>query len=611
MAHQSNQNQKTSMQGSGEPFSGELTRAIITAAEMRGADAPPATQQREQTEEAIPYGTLCTTNDAYDAWYWRRLRALYAGGKKLLGDNALMEEVFPPHRNEHALVYAERRKRAFYIPYAGEIIDHIVAALFREDLELECDEEVAEGDREFYAAFAKDCSPPGGKEQSLAQLLREQLVVAQQCRGCWTLVDLPAVVDAATGEPKQYTSRGEQERDGALDAYAVALQPESVIDWECDATGELEWAVVHTVERKRHGIRDQRNRVRERWTYYTRDEWAEWAIEYKKGDEPDKDTPVPWIRGGMHTHGAVPIHRMELPEGLWAMAKLEGPAREHFNKRCALSWAETQSLLPELYEFLGTGENGAVVVGEDEDRATSQVRGQGFVQERTADDRAEFVGPDAGPFDHSLKSCNDLRDEMHRVTHQMALSTDNGAAALARSGESKAQDKAATAVVLVALGKLVREYALTIVRACAHARGASELAEMFHVSGMEKFDSVQSADAVEEAVTVDTLGIESPTFQRRYKYKICKLVLGDDASEEDLEKIEKELEANIPDELFDPVAQAVQEAEIAWLAEGAEGEEGEEGEEGQQGGGRARPPMRRPVGPPPGVRRMGGSAKLG
>ena len=76
------------------------------------------------------YKKLSQKHPEWDGPYWRRCRALYAGGKKLLKDPAVLQDVFPPHLNEQPYVYAERCKRAYYIPYAGEVIDMIKNGFF-------------------------------------------------------------------------------------------------------------------------------------------------------------------------------------------------------------------------------------------------------------------------------------------------------------------------------------------------------------------------------------------------------------------------------------------------------------------------------------------------
>lgn len=511
----------------------------------------------------LEYATLRQANPCYDAKYWHRLRALYRGGKKLLGDRDLMREVFPPHRDELDDIYKERCKRAFYIPYAGEIVDHIIASLTAEPLVVSLtDAEEGEPLPDFYDKFVKDCSPPGGKEVNINQLVRKTLLDAMQVQTGWVLYDLetPKTPD---GMPVRFGSLRAQETSGALDVYVDTLDAESVIDWDEDSSGELIWAIVHTSECRREGIAGRRNRTTERWVYWTRDSWELYEITYDNDKKPRDTDLVRRISGGIHTHKKVPLRRLSLPDGLWVMEKLEGLAREHFNKRAGLSWAELQSLLPELYEFLApeASSKGAIIGENQEDpgRAFSQNRGQGFVQVRGGDDTAMFVGPDSAPFTHTMESCNNVRDEMHRVTHQMKLSVDNTAASMQRSGESKAHDKAAESVVLTFLGLLAREFLKGLLQDVCLARNELELMDQWKVKGMEKFDDVATSDAVDLGVALETVPIPSPTFQRRFKMNLARAVLGSEASPKDLEMIEEELEKNIPDEQFDPATQAEKE----------------------------------------------------
>ncbi len=552
-----------------------------------GIDTTGAVQP-QLTGQGLSLAALRECNPEYAATYWRRLRAFYRGGSKLLRDDALMKEVFPSHRDEIADVYAERKKRAYYVPYAGEIVDHIIAALTAEPLVVAIEEKKKEGAPpakkpdddpatakkkfakptagteatplpQFYKEFCEDCSAPGGEEMSVNQLVRQAMLEALQVKRAWIQYDTPRAVDA-TGAPKVYGSRGEQERDGSRDVYIIPLEAETVIDWEKNAAGELQWVMTHFVEQKRNNVRSSRSKITERWRSWDAAGWEEWAITYDKQKPPRPDDIIPRVDAGMHTHGKVPFRLLEVPDGLWVMEKLDGLAREHFNKRSGLSWAEFQSLFSELYEFLGPEGGGAgAAVGanqEDDDRALSQKRGQGYVQTRGAEDDAKFIGPDSGPFTHALESCKEVRDEMHRVTHQMKLSVDNSAAALQRSGESKAHDKAAETVVLTFLGMLCRDFLKGLMQDVAQARKETDLAGEWKISGMEKFDEIAAGDTIDNAVALETVSIPSATFKRLHALMVARVVLGDTATEEDYRQIAIELEETVTDDQFDPAAEA-------------------------------------------------------
>lgn len=480
---------------------------------------------------AIPYGAMSRTHPEYDAKYWDRLKAFYAGGECLL-KSRIFTDLFPRHLNERQEVYAERVSRAFYINYAGEIIDHIVSALLMHPVQISSDEKTDE----FYKAFADDVSFGGGRTLSIHQLVRQQVLMALICRRAWTLVDFPPVAEAL-GED---LTAADQEKLGVMEAYALPLDPAMVMDWEETADGALIWVktCVDKVDRSFDSIDKY---ITSEYTIYRPSDWARYSIKWDptKG-EPKPTDEVALVDQGAHSFGKVPLLRLELPEGLWAMNKLESMCREYLNKRCALSWAEFKTLFQQLYEF--EGEGGDCLEGEgpgnDPNRFTNQTRGPGYVQVRGQGDRAEFVGPSSEPFSHALNSLKDLRDEMHRVTHQMALSFDNHALALRRSGDSKQQDKKDSTIILDALGQLAREHVKNIFDTVAVGRGDSVT---FNVGGLDEYDSVDVAGSIDEATKLQTLSLPSQTFKTEYAFNLVKTVLGEKVSTETLEAIKSEL----------------------------------------------------------------------
>lgn len=497
----------------------------------------------------VPYKTL---NEAqhpdYDAGYWKRCQALYAGGRTLLADAEVMAEIFPKHLREEADVYKERCKRAYYIPYPGEILDAITAALTAQEVTLTSEPESPD---EFYAEFQEDCSRVGGARMSFNQLLRQQVQTALVKRTAWTLIDLPQA------PPEGYESLDKQQEAGALDAYACSVDPEMVRDWEEDDAGDLTWALVKHSSRRRDGLIGNRDNVREVYTYYTRTGWARYVVEYDKTRPPPDDLPIRCEAQDAHSFGRVPLDRLTLPEGLWAMGKIEPLAVAHLNKRNALSWAELKSLFPVPVAYLAPS-NPLNPVTDDEERALNQVHGPGHMRVMGHEDRMEYFGPPTEAFQMAKDDLDGLRDEMHRVLHHMALSVDNSGAALQRSAESKSIDQAAAAVVLRALGYYVREHAIRVMSAVATGRGDKGL--NWAAQGMEKFDDATTLDLVNEALTLESVRIPSATFQVLHKFALAKRILGMNATDEELALVKDELETSITQEAFDttmdPVAQA-------------------------------------------------------
>lgn len=499
------------------------------------------------------YKRLRQKNPDWDGLYWRRCRALYAGGKKLLCDRAVMQDVFPPHLAENAAVYTERSRRAFYIPYAGEIIDMITSALFSEDLKMQGDPDPDE----WYTDWVKDVSPPGGTKQTLQQFLKEQVTTALLTKRAWTLVDLPSINDSLYGVygtnqghdvPTMPGSLAEQEKLGLLNAYACPLDPECVWDWECARDGRLLWVLIHYASQRRDGIEADRDAITEQWMYYTPTSWERYEITYKASAPPQDGTDVPKVDGGSHSFGEVPVIRLELTDGLWAMGKIESIAVAHMNKLNALTWAQYKSLFPVLTHFAGPPD-ATNPITEDPDRALNQTVGQGYIFQLGHQDKLEFIGPPTEAFSTAADDLKTLRDEMHRVVHQMAMSVDNSAAALQRSAKSKQVDQSSTAVVLREFGKLVRAHAIELFEMAQRGRQDPQEVEWSCI-GMDGYNDVTVDSIVTQAQTLEVVTIPSATFQQRWKSQVARKVLGDSCPEDVMERIDQELEANITNEQF-------------------------------------------------------------
>ena len=494
------------------------------------------------------YAQLSQVHPEYSRDYWQRCRALYAGGRALLADAAVLQAVFPKHHAEHDQVYAERLRRACYIPYPGEIIDQIVAAVMSDPIAVESED----ADADFFDRFVADCSRPGGKKQGLTELLRDQLLTALQCGLAWVLTDLPRPGDASMAPE----TLAEEEKAGLRDVYAVECDPCSVIDWEEDDSGELSWVLVHRRTARRSSLETGRTQTTEEWTHYVADPagatWTRYAVTYQdiEGKRPKPTDEIAVDAEGKLTSPRVPVLKFSIPDGLWAMNKMESIARAHFNLRNATSWGELKTLFPLLVAFIAASDNKTSdPIAEDQNRATNQRVGPGYVMNMAAGDRIEYVGPNPGAFDAAHKDLSNLRDEMHRVVVQMAMSVDNSGAALGRSGLSKQADKDATIELLRAYGRHLREHAEDIAEMAQAARG--DEVTKWKVTGAEKFDQKAVEGLIKDNSDLEMISIPSARFQQLRKMQLAKRYLGDDATPEDLETIKKELEANISAESFE------------------------------------------------------------
>ena len=503
---------------------------------------------KESFAASIKRSVLDTKHLDYKGDYVARLRTLYEGGEALLQNPAMMKEVFPRHRQEPMAVYKERCKRAIYITYAAMNVDFIVASLSADPIMMGLSGQ--EDIPDWYSKFADDVSAPGGDKLSLSSLARGQALEMLISRTAWTRVDMP--------KPGEFKSLGDQVRAGNLDAYSVPLQAEVVTNWKEAATGQLEWVVLYDCDQPQDKWDSPRDTIVDTWTVWTPDGWAKYQAKRKLKDKVDPDAMVPMQDSGDHAFERVPLVKTSVPKGLWAMDTLESPAREYLNKRSALAWSEFLCLLPDLYEFKGPEETQEPTseTQQDSGRTTNQQRGPGFVQNRGHQDKAEWIGPSPEPFKETRQSLAELRDDMGRVMHMMALSINQNATALGRSAASKHEDRATTNVVLTALGQYVREHMVGVYDMVSRGRNDKMLVGNWKAEGAAEFES-DSGDAILDRFAKLMLNpVHSKTFNADAELDVAKSWYGDRGTDQEkLDKIEAEIRDYVP-----PVAPSPQKA---------------------------------------------------
>jgi hypothetical protein len=521
----------------------------------------PAAPRRanSRTERAlIDYKTLSTTrHKLYDADYCGKIRVLYEGAKTLWdalqSPTRIRQEIFPPHLGEEPDVYAERIKRSCYVNYMSQLVDYIVSTLFSDPVRVTAgggDEDMKPGSVEpFYDDFYRNTAHPAARPVSFNETLRRVVLDALLFRRAWLLVEFPKKPLDDAGVPVTPTSRYDEELLEAggeyRRAYCCSVDPECVYDWEKSEDGELAWAMVHDKDYPRATVDAKRTLCVETFTVYDRTSWTRYVWEYDDEKSKPKDSDGPTrTESGKHDFGCVPLLSFEIPCGLWAGGKMENIAVELFNKLSALSWGQYRSLFQIVAVTLQTPDpkDGFNPIAEDTRRAVNQTMGPGRVWVGAERDQIRYIGPDTAPFAEARAYLSELRDEMHRVLHQMAQAVDNSGAGLKRSGESKKMDQAAGAIVSRELGRIFRDVTVTIYTTVA--AGRNERDKIWSVSGLESYDEVGTAELVVEAVQLEQVNVPSPTWQAIRKHDLAiKLTPG--LTDEQKDKIYEELEENI------------------------------------------------------------------
>ncbi len=478
---------------------------------------------------------LAQVGDEYKGAYWEELDALYHGGEKLTrayeirnGRSAgVLTRILPRHTTEEIDIYQKRLERAVYINHSGSILNYLVAVLGQDQARI-----VTEDD--WLNTWSLDVS--NGRsltKETLSSFMARQATDWLVFGISWALCDVPKVVTDV-----QPVSLGEQNEMGMRDAYVIRYSPLSVIDWEF-RDGELIYAKTFC-EFKRRGV----GQVKE-WTIYTPTNWERWEFVRTKDNETDTDPEATLVGQGPLTVMPMVCSRVETP--LWLMDALRSVVGEQLRQRSNVAWHEANALIQDLWEFID--EQAAVPTFGDkpDDSGSSKTDnyGPGWVHRRKAGDRAEYISPKSDIYRYALESIKETREEVYRICYSQSLALGNSGAAMARSEGSRTLDKEAERVIVSELGRYAKAASCKIIETVMAMRGDVDVEDKFIVEGFEEFSQKEDDSIIDTAEIVERIRIPSQTFERKFKLRIAKIVLGPEATDEIMADIASELEDNI------------------------------------------------------------------
>ena len=438
---------------------------------------------------------------------WKRYRDLYVGGEQL---RANASEYLIRRQKEAPEVYNERLERVFYENYAGSIVDWYASTLFRREPLI-----LTDGDdlraRSFLGVLAEDCDLRGS---TLTDFYRKQFLDAMVCGVSYTLVDFPRA-------ERRPSTLAEEDLEGTSRAYLSHCQVEQLINWATDERGDFEWVVIRTKFDRKPSLDSGSRTEQTRWIYYDRHRFQV----YRSVEEPGQPA-VPQLESeGEHAFACqnrVPLFPLRLPEGLWLMNKAGLLQLEHFNKSNALGWALTLGLFatPVIYS----------------ERDWNQIIGDSYYIQLGVNDRFGWTEPEGRVFQLAADNLTRLQEEIYRVCY--LLTQGGGALTRQQSGVSKQRDHAVTQEVLRAFGDIVKDTLKRVLRSVIAAR-QDEIS--IDVSGLDEFDIGDFSVELEDARTLLSLGIQSPTLKKQIFKKLAFKYLSD-VRQETKDRIASEIE---------------------------------------------------------------------
>ncbi len=422
----------------------------------------------------------------YDGETLRRYRLLFEGGAAW---HRAAKEFLPRHDVEPTDVYKRRLKSAKYLNYAAPLVGAFVSWLFTGTLGVRVRD--AEGDTlpEWATSLKESSNGSTDLDDMLARAMTEALVTRR------------AFLHVESAEPPPGLSLAEWQRQG-FDRVQVEIVPtDRVTHWHADDEGRFHWLLEREECVELESFEAAEKRVIE-WTLWSADAPPrKWRLELDPSKAIDPNADVPEVttqeRGEMPARPGVPFVCLTLPRELWLMNLAADPICAINEKRNALSWAIDRVCyaMPVLYST---------------SRKPVGAMGAGYFLQLGATDRLEYPAPPSTPFDVIENHVRSLKDELYRVTQQMAAGVENNAAAVGRSGESKSVDAEATTIVLRKLGALVRD---ALERVYDLAAGLLGQPERFAAYGLDSFKLESVGSVVEVISGVELASVNSPTLR--------------------------------------------------------------------------------------------------
>lgn len=464
----------------------------------------------------MKYSQLQRTHAGVDLDAISRSRDLFEGGDRF---RAAVAKYLPQHDMEPPRLYQKRCASAYYLNYTARVVNFFASALMACPPTIKSEPETVDA---WWEEFREDAD---GSGTDLVMLARDFLVRALVSQRSYLRVEFPSASELPAG-----ATLADADRAGARSARLVAVPTECVRNWKRNPDGSFAWVLEHERVEELEDLDDEEPTITETWTQWYADGHARrWQTRYTSRTKPQASSDVPEIEPPANPCGAIPLVELALKPELCVLSHVADPQLEHFRKSNALSWSIDRTCYAMPWFFLKSAKKPPTM-------------GAGYYGLLGLDEKIEWPAPPSAPFEVIRNNIADLVQEIHRVAEQMALAVDNSkAAAVGRSGESKAADHEATETVLRAYGQALRDPLERMLDLVARGRGESI---DWDVAGMDVYDLADAKTLTEMALASDPLKIPSATHRRELLKAVSRAQLPH-VDEETRQTIDREIDAGV------------------------------------------------------------------
>lgn len=454
----------------------------------------------------------------YDDVTWQKHEDLVAGGAQFHGR---IERYLPQNDREPTQVYKRRCDHSYYLGYCSAIVGYFGAWLFASPLKFQSDPEQVD---EFYTVLKEDCD---GLGTDLDEFLKAAFVRACTTQRAYWQVKFPSATEMAPG-----SRLADWQKQGLGRAVLAHLPTENVVNWRRDESGAWMWVLTHECIEELVEVDDEEPTLTERWVQWYADGSARaWEKRYVKSSPPQANDAIGEIEPPYNPTGAIPIVELTVPHDLYIMGLLADGQLEHFRKSNALGWSIERTCYAMPVFFLKNPQSPPVM-------------GAGYYLILGHEDKVEWPAPPPAPYETIQNYTTRLKEELHRVSRQMAVAIDASASATARSGESKDADNRATEVILSAFGKIVRGPVEKTYQLISAGRGEDIT---WQIGGMDKYQIPDAKGMAETALIIQSLRIPSATLHRELYGEVGATALPN-LDETKKKMIRDEIQSGVTDE---------------------------------------------------------------
>lgn len=454
----------------------------------------------------------------YNSDYWELLTAVVEGGDSMT--DSMKKKLLPNPDGRPDAVMRERIRLATYCNKIAPILNRFNSELFKNPAT-----PVGSADPWWSEQFFPSAALLEGDDDGRASFntfLMQAMMSA--------LTEGKAVAQIDTKRANGANSKAQQRESGELNPYVI-LHPRSTLwDWETGRDG-FNFVKLHQFRLVRDGWED--NPLPEHcFTIFYRKNAAIFTSKYivRKIERDSKlPPPEPFINSVNERDISIraiienqpifnvggkfefPVVTLTLPKALWMTAQLFDCQKSYFNQTAALEYAlySNNFAMPVI-----TG-----VDDEDEDPLQGRLMGEGYYLTLKSGQGITTFERSGASIQTAIGYRAEVKRDIYDILQQIAMSAADGASIIARSGESKAEDRRPEEILLERYGQFVKEFIIQILKPASIARG--EIVD-WQITGYDEFLGFSIAELLTDMQGLEAANIPSATFKKEIQKHFVK-----------------------------------------------------------------------------------------